>query len=98
MYNTDIQTILSIRGHLVFLEYKVTPEWAVKWNINWGAYIETLDCESPVPEESIELLETLLRTYEHEYIQTQLLTEFESRQYEEEQRVIALAQQEDIAF
>lgn len=94
MYNTQIQTTLSIMGHLIFVEYEVTPEWAVEWYLTDGAY----DNENAAIDSGIDLLDVLLRAYHSEEIEAKLITEFESRQYEEEQKIIALAQIEDIAF
>ena len=91
MYNTHIQTTLGIRGHVVFIEYMVTEEWALSWWLNLGAY------EDCIPnDEAVRLLETLLRTFEEERIEHQLMSEFESRKYAEEQKFIA--NDEDIPF
>jgi len=94
MYNTQIQTTLSIMGHLVFIEYTVTEEWAVEWYVNMGAY----HIANATTSMGLDLMELLLRTNHAEKIEQQLFSEFEHRQYEEEQKVIALAEQEDIPF
>ena len=89
MYETDIQTTLSIRGEIVWIEYMVTENWAVEWWLNPGVYKD---------DYSESLLETLLRVHESKNIEEQLLSEFESRQYAEEQRLAALVENEDIPF
>ena len=91
MHDTHIQTTLSIRGHIVFIEYSVTPEWAIDWWLNPGAY----ETEDPSTVAALELLDSLLRTHEHATIREQLMDEFEARQYEEDQRLSALADMED---
>lgn len=96
MYGADIQTTLSIRGHLVFIEYRVTEEWAVEWWLNIGAYQMEDDIEEVTS--ALNLLDTLLRTYEHERIESDLLDEFESRQYEQEQAFAAQLAHKDIPF
>lgn len=94
MYDTHIQTTLSIRGHVVFIEYMMTPEWALDWWLNEAAY-ETEDASTVA---ALELLTTMLRCHEATRIETQLYTEFESRQYEMEQRASAELAKEDIPF
>ena len=96
MYDTDIQTTLSVLGHVVFIEYRVTPEWAVEWWLNPGEYADPEEPEVSGP--GIELLETLLRTYERHRIEEQLLSEFESRKYEYEEAMAARLALEDIPF
>lgn len=96
MFDTHIQTTISVRGFVVFIEYFVTSEWAVEWWLNEGAYeaseqfVET--------QTALDLLESLLRTYEYEHISQKLIDEFESRQYAQEQAEAALLEQEDIPF
>lgn len=103
MYNTDIQTTVSIRGHLLFLEYRVTEEWAVEWWLNPGCYFQQAQ-NGQVNEEintGLNMLDTLLRTHESAHIEHTLLTEFESRQYAQEQADIALGanlDNEDVPF
>jgi hypothetical protein len=87
MYDTHIQTTLSIRGHIVFIEYAVTPDWALDWWLNDAAY----PAEDAVTDAGLALLETLLRTHEHKAIKKMLIDEFEARQYEEEQKFLAEA-------
>lgn len=89
LYETDIQTTLSIRGEIVWIEYFVTPEWAIEWWLNPGVYEN---------DYSTDLLETMLRMHENSYIQEQLINEFESRQYAEEQKFSNALAQEDIPF
>lgn len=96
MYNTHIQTTLSLMGRLVFIEYIVTEEWAVEWYLNIDAYMH--ESESAATEAALELLELLLRVNHSDKIEEQLTSEFESRQYEEEQRILTLAAEEDIPF
>lgn len=96
MYETHIQTTISIRGFVVFIEYTVTKEWAVEWWLNEGAYqISEQFCEV---QTGLDLLETLLRTYEHDRIASTLISEFEQRQYAQEQAEAAELMKEDIAF
>jgi len=94
MYNTQIQTTLSIMGHLIFIEYEVTPEWAVEWYLTDGAY----DNDNAAIDSGIDLLDVMLRAYHCGEIETKLITEFESRKYEEEQKFVALTEQEDVTF
>lgn len=96
MYGADIQTTLSIQGHVVFIEYRVTEEWAVEWWVNIGAYQMEDDIEEVTS--ALNLLDTLLRTYQSERIEEKLLSEFEERQYAYEQSMAALLEQEDIPF
>lgn len=96
MYNTHIQTTITVRGFVIFIEYFVTKDWAVEWWLNEGAYeaseqfVET--------QAALDLLEALLRTHEHEHISEKLVSEFEARQYAQEQAEAALLAQEDIPF
>lgn len=94
MYDTHIQTSVSIRGHIVFLEYTVTPEWAVEWWLNAGVY----NCEEAGAATALDLMQTLLRTYEHKDIEQILLSEFEDRQYHQEQAITKAVNEEDIDF
>jgi len=88
MYDTHIQTTLSIRGHVVFIEYSMTREWAVDWWLNDAAYVS----EDAVTDTGLALLETLLRTHENQTINEMLADEFEARQYEEDQKFHAEAE------
>lgn len=92
MYNTDIQTTLSLRGHIIFIEYQVSKEHAVEWWPNYGVYEKC----SPTFE-ALEALTTLMRTHESDRIEGQLLTEFLSRQYAMEQ-AIGTKGNEDVPF
>lgn len=96
MYDTHIQTTITIRGFLVFIEYRVTPEWAVEWWLNEGAYSASEQWIEV--QAALDLLDHLLRTHEDAHITRALLDEFESRQYEEEQRLSAMTAEEDIPF
>jgi hypothetical protein len=91
MYDTHIQTTIAIRGHVIFIEYFVTKDWAVEWWLNYGAY----DLEDSATNAAFNLLDTMLRTHEHARINGILMDEFEARQYEQEQRVSALADMEN---
>lgn len=94
MYETQIQTTLSLLGHLVFVEYRMTKEWAVEWFINLAAY----PSEDATTDSALMLLESLLRTNYSDKIEQQLLSEFEGRQYAEEQAEAAKLMEEDIPF
>jgi hypothetical protein len=92
MYDTDIQTTISIMGHIVFLEYKLSKDWAVEWWLNRGCYG---DCVEPeIMAVGTELLESLLRTHWSGFIEQRLMDEFGSRQYAEEAKL----SKEDIPF
>ena len=80
MYNTHIQTTISILGHIVFIEYMVTEEWAIEWWL------------------SDQLVCSLLRAHYADKIYEILLTEFESRQYNQEQAYAATFANADIPF
>lgn len=95
MYDTHIQTTLSIRGFLVFIEYTVSKEWAVEWWLNRGAYSHAVNEETV---SALALLDHLLRAHEYERIEEKLVTEFEERQYAQEQADAALLEQQDISF
>lgn len=83
MYNTHIQTTISILGHIVFIEYMVTQEWAIEW---W------------LSDEGSELVCSLLRAHYADKIYEILLSEFESRQYNQEQAYAATFANADIPF
>lgn len=96
MYNTDIQTTLSVLGHIVFIEYRATEEWAIEWWLNPGEYADPAEPDEAGP--GIELLEALLRTYERNRIEEQLLNDFESRKYAHDESLAAQFANEDIPF
>lgn len=96
MYDTHIQTTITVRGFIVFIEYMVTKDWAVEWWLNEGAYQVAEQFEEA--QMGLVLLETLLRTHEHEHISEKLISEFEHRKYAQEQAEAALLAQEDIPF
>lgn len=98
MYDTDIQTSISVRGHLVFIEYNVSKDWAVSWSLSAGPYFTDPENLDPTVERGLLLLELMLRTYEADRIEEILLSEFEHRQYEQEQRTTAELINEDIPF
>lgn len=93
MYNTHIKTTVSVKGFVVFIEYFVTEEWAVEWWLDSEVY----ESEIPVRQTVVQLLNWYLRG-DAEIITTQLMDEFESRQYTQEQADIAKLEQEDTPF
>jgi hypothetical protein len=95
MYNTDIQTTISILGYLVFVEYRVTESWAIEWWLTPGVYDDKNRNEAAP---GAELLETLLRAHHSIQIENILSSEFESRQYEQEQMYAAETAKTDIPF
>lgn len=97
MYDTEIQTSLSIRGNIIFVCYQVTKDWALEWWLNPGEYDEGRE-EYPVLCQSMQMLDTLLRVHENERIEQILLSDFEHRQYAEEERTAMQLAQEDIPF
>lgn len=96
MFNTEIQTTVGVRGFVVFIEYFVTESYAIEWWLNRGSYDPGHDHAEV--SAGLDLLETLLRMHEHGRIESELLNEFESRQYAQEQAQAALLAQEDIPF
>ena len=89
MYNRNLETTISLRGFIIFITYRVNEDWSVEWFLNRGEYEDSMPTDS-----AIELLESMLRMHEYQYIENELLSEFEARQYEEEARLSALADME----
>ena len=88
MYNTHIQTTISILGHIVFIEYMVTEEWAIEWWLS----------DEGSEQFDRQLVCSLLRAHYADKIYEILLTEFESRQYNQEQAYAATFADADIPF
>ena len=88
LYDTEIQTTISLHGYRIWVCYTVSPEWAVSWWLNPGIYAGAGD----------EFFESLLRWHEGNQISEKLLSEFEARQYEYEQKITAQVEAEDIPF
>ena len=95
MYNRPIETTVSVLGFVVYLRYFVTVQNAVNWELHPLWY---QDENMEEPSRGIELLETCLRVHWDASIQEQLYIEFEERMYEQEAKLAAQAQKQDIPF
>ena len=91
MFDTTIDTTVSIFGHIVFLQYKVNENWVLSWDLNYDVYDPDAYCDT-----GLQLLETFLRTHQWKEIREQLLDEFEARRYQHDEVMIEFA--EDVPF
>lgn len=93
MYDLKINTSISILGHVFYVTYAVTREWAVEWYLSPQEYEDAGDCE--IMAAGIEGLETLLRVNYNAEIVSYLMSEFDARQYEADAKAASLAEMEE---
>lgn len=96
MFLKRIETTVSVMGFVVYLTYFVTVEKAVEWRLNLDWYGDSGD--NMVVGPGIEILDSLLRTHWSGFIGDKLLKEFELRMYEEDAKLAAQADMEDLKF
>lgn len=90
MYNETIKTTVDVRGHQLWIEYKVSPEYAISWWI--------VRSSTNLNDSCLELLETMLRLHESESIRNSLIDEFEDRMYALEAQLHARMEEQDVPF
>lgn len=94
MYDLKINTSISILGHVFYVTYAVTREWAVEWYLSPREY-EDAGAGDDIVAAGIEGLETLLRVNYNAEIVSYLMSEFDARQYEADAKAASLAEMEE---